>query len=116
MDKIRHQLVQLLWELRLKNKSIVGYGASAKVNIMLNYCRISTETLDYIVDSIPYKQGKYTPGMHIPIFAENRLKEDLPDYSLLLAWNFKDEILKKQSYWCNQGGKFIVTIPKVEIL
>lgn len=116
VDKIRHQLVQRIWDLRLKGKSIVGYGASAKGNVLLNYCRIGPETLDYIVDSIPYKQGKYTPGMHIPIFAESKLLEDQPDYTLLLAWNFADEIIKKQAEYRKRGGKFILAIPKLTIV
>lgn len=116
VDKIRHELVQQLWSLRLKDKSIVGYGASAKGNVMLNYCRIGPETLDYIVDSIPYKQGKFTPGMHIPIFAESKLLEDQPDYTLLLAWNFAEEIIKKQSQYRKKGGKFILAIPKLTIV
>ncbi|HCB23219.1 hypothetical protein A3B42_05000 [Candidatus Daviesbacteria bacterium RIFCSPLOWO2_01_FULL_38_10] len=116
VDKIRHELVQQLWSLRLKGKSIVGYGASAKGNVMLNYCRIGPETLDYIVDSIPYKQGKYTPGMHIPIYPEAKLLEDMPDYTLLLAWNFADEIIKKQAEYRKRGGKFILAIPKLAIV
>lgn len=116
VDRVRHELVQLLWGLRLKNKQIVGYGASAKGNIMLNYCRIGPETLDYIVDSIPYKQGKYTPGMHIPIFPESKLLKDQPDYTLLLAWNFADEIIKKQADYRKKGGKFILAIPKLTIV
>lgn len=116
VDKIRHELVQQLWALRLKNKRIVGYGASAKGNVMLNYCRIGPETLDYIVDSIPYKQGKFTPGMHIPIFPESKLLEDQPDYALLLAWNFTDEIIKKQSEYRKRGGKFILAVPKLTIV
>ncbi len=116
VDRVRHELVQLLWGLRLKNKKIVGYGASAKGNIILNYCRIGPETLDYIVDSIPYKQGKYTPGMHIPIYPEAKLLEDMPDYTLLLAWNFADEIIKKQAEYRKKGGKFILAIPKLAIV
>lgn len=116
VDKIRHELVQQLWSLRLKGKSIIGYGASAKGNVMLNYCRIGSETLDYIVDSISYKQGKYTPGMHIPIFPESKLLEDQPDYTLLLAWNFADEIIKKQAQYRKRGGKFILAIPKLTIV
>lgn len=116
VDKIRHELVQQLWDLRLKGKSIVGYGASAKGNVMLNYCRIGPETLDYIVDSIPYKQGKFTPGMHIPIFPESKLLEDQPDYTLLLAWNFASEIIKKQVEYRKRGGKFILAIPKLAIV
>ena|SRR3989344_3158981 len=116
VDRVRHELVQLLWGLRLKNKKIVGYGASAKGNIILNYCRIGPETLDYIVDSISYKQGKYTPGMHIPIYPEAKLLEDMPDYTLLLAWNFADEIIKKQAEYRKRGGKFILAIPKLTIV
>ncbi len=116
VDKVRHELVQLLWSLRLKKKQIVGYGASAKGNIILNYCRIGPETLDCIVDSIPYKQGKFTPGMHIPIFPEEKLLKDQPDYTLLLAWNFADEIIKKQSEYRKRGGKFILALPKLTIV
>jgi len=116
VDKVRHELVQLLWKLRLENKRIVGYGASAKGNIILNYCRIGPETIDYIVDSISYKQGKYTPGMHIPIFPEAKLLKDQPDYTLILAWNFADEIIKKQEEYRKRGGKFILAIPKLTIV
>ena len=116
VDKVRHELVQLLWTLRMKNKSIVGYGASAKGNIILNYCRIGPETLDYVVDSISYKQGKFTPGMHIPIFPEQKLLDDQPDYTLLLAWNFADEIIKKQTEYRKRGGKFILALPKLTIV
>lgn len=116
VDKVRHELVQLLWGLRMKNKSVVGYGASAKGNIILNYCRIGPETLDYVVDSIPYKQGKFTPGMHIPIFPEEKLLKDQPDYTLLLAWNFADEIIKKQAEYRKRGGKFILALPKLTIV
>ena len=87
-----------------------------KSSTLLNYCRIGPETLDYIVDSIPYKQGKYTPGMHIPIYPEAKLLEDMPDYTLFLAWNFADEIIKKQAEYRKRGGKFILAIPKLAIV
>lgn len=116
VDKVRHELVQLLWGLRLKNQKVVGYGASAKGNVLLNYCRIGPETLDYIVDSISYKQGKFTPGMHIPIYPESKLLEEQPDYTLLLAWNFADEIIKKQTEYRKRGGKFILALPKLKIV
>lgn len=116
VERVRHELVQLLWDLRLKKKRIVGYGASAKGNIILNYCRIGPETLDCIVDSISYKQGKFTPGMHIPIYPENKLLEDQPDYTLLLAWNFADEIIKKQKEYRKRGGKFILALPKLTVV
>lgn len=116
VNKIRHDLMNLLWELKLKGKRIVGYGAPAKGNVLMNYCRIGVETLHYIVDSIPHKQGKYTPGTHIPIYPESKLEEDFPDYALLLAWNFADEIIKKQEGYRKKGGKFIVAIPEVKVL
>lgn len=115
VENLRHELVTLLLSLRKKNKKIAGYGASAKGNIMTNYCKIGPETLDYIVDSISYKQGKFTPGMHIPIYKESKLKEDRPDYVLMLAWNFADEIIEKQKVYRKRGGKFILTIPKLRI-
>lgn len=116
VEKIRHDLTHLLWELKSQGKRIVGYGAPAKGNVMLNYCRIGSETLDYIVDSISYKQGKYTPGTHIPIYPESKLQEDRPDYALLLAWNFADEIIKKQDGFKKAGGQFILSVPEVKIL
>ena len=116
VENQRHSLVSLLLSLRKKNKHIAGYGASAKGNIMTNYCKIGPETLDYIVDSISYKQGKFTPGMHIPIYPETKLIEDKPDYVLMLAWNFADEIIKKQAKFRKSGGKFILTTPKLRIV
>lgn len=112
---IRRDLVSYLEKLKRDGKKIVGYGASAKGNVLLNYCKISTNLLDYIVDSIPYKQGKYSPGTHIPIYTENRLEKDNPDYALLLAWNFADEIIRKNTKFREMGGQFIITIPYLRI-
>ena len=116
VETARHNLVSLLLKLRFKNKRIVGYGASAKGNIVTNYCKIGTETIEYIVDSIPYKQGKYTPGMHIPIYKESKIIEDKPDYVLILAWNFQQEIMEKQKEYKRRGGKFIITTPELKII
>lgn len=112
---IRRDLVKYLKDLKSRGKRIVGYGASAKGNVLLNYCKISTDLLDYIVDSIPYKQGRYTPGTHIPIYPESRLDRDMLDYALLLAWNFADEILQKKVDYRVKGGQFIITIPYLRI-
>src|SRR3989344_4944453 len=108
---IKSDLLNLLKKLKKSKKSVVGYGAAAKGNVLLNYCRIGTSLLPYIVDSIPYKQGLYTPGTHIPIYPEKKLTNDQPDYVLILAWNFADEILKKQRRYQKRGGRFILTIP-----
>lgn len=112
---IKRDLLGLLKRLRTQGKTIVGYGASAKCNVLLNYCGISTDLLDYIVDSIPYKQGRFTPGTHVPIHPESRLEKDHPDYALLTAWNFAEEILRKQIKFRERGGQFIITIPYLRI-
>jgi len=112
---IKRDLVNFLGKLKKQTKRIIGYGASAKGNVLLNYCHIGPNLLDYIVDSIPYKQGRYTPGTHIPIYPEIRLEKDTPDYTLLLAWNFADEILRKQIKYREKGGQFIITIPYLRL-
>lgn len=112
---IRRDLVSYLKKLKKQHKKVIGYGAAAKGNVLLNYCHIGPKLLDYIVDSIPYKQGRYTPGTHIPIYPESRIAKDMPDYILLLAWNFADEILKKQMNYREKGGQFIITIPYLRI-
>ncbi len=112
----RRNLVEFLSDLKAKGKRIVGYGAAAKGNILLNFCNIGPETLDYIVDAIPDKQGRITPGTHIPVYPEAKLLETMPDYTLLLAWNFADEILKKNKEYRKRGGKFILVVPKIKIV
>ncbi len=112
---IKRDLKSYLQNLKKNGKRVVGYGASAKGNVLLNYCGIDAKLLDYIVDSIAYKQGRYTPGTHIPIYPESRLEKDMPDYALLLAWNFADEILRKQEMYREKGGQFIITIPYLRI-
>ncbi|MBI2051388.1 methyltransferase domain-containing protein [Candidatus Roizmanbacteria bacterium] len=112
---IKRDLMEYLKSLKSQRKRIVGYGAAAKGNVLLNYCGVTSELLSYIVDSIPYKQGRYTPGTHIPIYPEARLAKDRPDYTLLLAWNFADEILKKQVKYRENGGQFIITIPYLRV-
>src|SRR3990167_4310727 len=113
---LKIELTTLLKNLKRKRKKIVGYGAAAKGNILTNYFDIGPETLDYIVDSTPYKQGLFTPGKHIPIYAENRLTIDRPDYVLILAWNFAEEIIKKEMTFRKLGGKFIIPIPKLKVV
>ena len=86
-----------------------------KGNTLLNYCGIGTDFLDYAVDRNPYKQGRYTPGMHIPIYSPTRIAETRPDYLLILPWNLKDEIMHQMAGIREWGGKFIVPIPEASI-
>ena len=111
-SRIREELTQLLSDLKARGSIISGYGASAKSSILLNYCKIGTETLDYVSDTTPTKQGRYTPGTHIPIHSEEHFHKFPPDYALLLAWNYADDILQKEKEYRKTGGKFIVPIPK----
>ena len=110
------ELLQILAELKADGKRIVGYGASARGNTLLNYYRIGTETLDYIVDRNPLKEGLYSPGMHIPVEGAQRLAEDDPDYVLVIAWNFAEEIARQQEDYLRRGGRFIVPIPEPRIV
>ena len=114
--KMKDDLLKVLHRLKSQNKRIIGYGASAKGNVLLNFCGIGPELIDYIVDSTPYKQGLFTPGTHIPVLPEDQLLKDKPDYALLLIWNFKEEVFKKQKKFLANGSKFIIPVPRVEII
>lgn len=114
--KNRLQLMGLLTNLRLKNKKIAGYGAPAKGNTLLNYFKIGSDLLDYIIDDSPFKQGLYTPGTHIPVYSAQKIKEDKPDYILILAWNFAKPIMKKYSWFEKEGGRFIIPVPTPKII
>lgn len=113
---VKESLVKLLKTLKNEKTRITGYGATAKGNTLLNYCKIGPDILDYISDTTDYKQGCYTPGMHIPIFPEEKFHKDLPDYSLLLAWNYAKEILQKEQKYRRKGGKFILPLPDPKII
>lgn len=97
------------------NKKIVGYGAPAKGNTMLNFCGIGKEIIEYIVDISPHKQGLFLPGTHIPIKKPEIIKETKPDYVVILSWNFKEEIIEQMKFIREWGGKFVVLHPKIEI-
>lgn len=111
----KRKLLEFLIKAKGSGKSIAGYGAPGKGNTLLNYCGIRTDFIDYTVDRNPYKQGKFLPGTHIPIFPPDKIKETKPDFVLILPWNFKDEIISQMSHIREWGGQFVVPIPQVRI-
>jgi len=111
----KRKLLEFLIEAKRKGKTIVGYGAPGKGNTLLNYCGIRTDFIDYTVDRSTYKQGKFLPGTHVPIFSPDKIRETKPDYVLILPWNFKDEIMQQVAYIREWGGQFVVPIPEVHV-
>lgn len=116
VKKVRSDLLRLLRKLKKEGQTVAGYGAAAKGNVLLNYSKITPDLISFIVDSISYKQGKYTPGTHIPIYAESHLLKKMPDYTLILAWNFADEIISKNAEYRARGGRFIIPVPYLRIV
>ncbi len=113
VQNLKENLVSFLSNLKKSGKTIAAYGASAKGSTLLNYFRIGKDIIDFVVDRSLYKQGKYMPGIHIPIFSPEGLLKYKPDYTLLLTWNFQGEILSEQAEYRAQGGRFIVPLPSV---
>ena len=116
VHQIRTELNELLQGLKEKKARIVGYGAAAKGTIMLNYVGIGQETLDFVVDRNTHKQGRFIPGVRLPIASPERVLAEQPDYVLILPWNLKDEIMAQQAEYRRRGGKFIVPVPRPTII
>ena len=111
----KRQIVQFLIELKDKGNRIVGYGAPAKGNTLLNYCGLGTDFLEYTCDLNPHKQGHFLPGTHIPIYAPEVLQEDRPDIVLILSWNLKDEIIDQLAFIRTWGGRFAARAPDITL-
>jgi hypothetical protein len=112
----KRKLVDFLMHARQMGKRVVGYGAPAKGNTLLNYCGVTSDLVEYTVDRSPHKQGRFLPGTHIPIFEPERINVTKPDYILILPWNLKDEIINQLSFARDWGAQFVVPIPEPQIV
>jgi len=106
----------MLREHRAAGRRVVAYGAPAKGNTLLNYCGIGTDLLDYVVDRSPHKVGRFTPGSHLEVKPVEVLLSDRPDYVLILAWNFAEEIMQQQREYAATGGRFILPLPEPRVV
>lgn len=113
---VKRNILRFLIQAKDEGENLVGYGAAAKGNTLLNYCGIRTDFLDYVSDKNPYKQGRYLPGSHIPIETPERIRETKPDYVVILPWNIQEEIMDQLSYIREWGGQFVVLIPDVRVM
>lgn len=112
----RDRLVRLLTKEKLSGRRVVGYAATSKSTTILNYCDIGTDLIEFISDTTPIKQGKFSPGMHIPVKPHDAFVERYPDTALLFAWNHQDEIMEKERHYTSRGGRWIVYVPEVRVL
>ncbi|MCP4397512.1 MAG: class I SAM-dependent methyltransferase [bacterium] len=112
----QRELRDLLASLKQQGKMIAGYGATSKSATVTNYCGIGPDILEFISDTTPIKQGKYSPGMHIPVRPYQEFSTNYPDYALLFAWNHAEEILAKEQAFIQSGGKWIVYVPKAQVI
>jgi SAM-dependent methyltransferase len=115
VEALKSTLTSMLAGFKRRGDRIAAYGAAAKGSTLLNYFGIGRETLDFVVDRSPHKQGRFMPGVHIPVLAPERLLEAMPDEVLLLTWNFADEILEQQRAYRQRGGHFIIPLPEVRV-
>ena len=116
VKETKRRLLEFLIAAKRAGKTVVGYGAPAKGNTLLNYCGVRSDFIDYTVDLSPHKQGHFLPGVHIPVYDPERIRKTRPDYVLILPWNLKDEVVHQMADVRDWGGKFVVPIPEVRVL
>ncbi len=114
-ERLKTRIPEFLAELRTNGKVVAGYGAAAKGVVLANYCQIGRETLPYVADRSPHKVSKLMPGVHLPVVLPERVLTDRPDYVLVLAWNFVDEIEGQLSAYKAGGGRFVVPVPEPKV-
>jgi methylation protein EvaC len=112
----RDKLMALLWDMKRQGEWVVGYGATSKSATVINYCGITPDLIEFISDTTPIKQGKFSPGAHIPVRPYQEFVANYPHYALLFAWNHAEEIMAKEQNFRRSGGKWIVYVPKVQVL
>ena len=115
-EKVKNDFTQFLIQAKSEGKKVAGYGAAAKGNTLLNFAGIKKDLLQFVVDASPHKQNKFLPGVHIPVYDEQKIKTDKPDYIVILPWNLKEEIAGQLNYIKEWGGRFVVAVPQLEII
>ncbi len=114
-DKVKNDFLMFLLEMKKKGKTVAAYGAAAKGNTLLNYAGIKKDLIAFVVDASPHKQGKFLPGVHIPVVKKEQIMESKPDFVVILPWNLKEEISGQLSFIRDWGGKFVVAVPEMAI-
>lgn len=115
VEATKRKLLSFLITAKQEGKHVVGYGAPAKGNTLLNYCGVRTDLMDYTVDRSPHKQGHFLPGVHIPIYSPERIRQTQPDYLLILPWNIRAEVMEQMAFVREWGCRFVVPIPEVKV-
>jgi hypothetical protein len=117
VDEMKHDFLEFLIREKRKGKKIIGYGAAAKGNTLLNYCGVKgVDLISFVVDASPHKQNRLLPGSRIPVHGIESIKEERPDYIIIFPWNLKDEIIAQLSFTKEWGARFVVAIPALAVI
>ena len=116
MEESKERLLNYLEGLKKQGKAVAGYAAAAKATVILNYCGLDSSMIDFVVDKSPHKQGRFIPGVRIPIVEPSSLSRNMPDATVLFAWNIAEEILKEQTEYVGKGGRFLIPLPEPKFI